>query len=105
MYIYNGAIAMTRLENKLIADLKAELSHLSPAAIIDHLFAHEMLCYRQMECEAIYRRFRQLRAAGRAKCRAMGDVAAHFGCSYEKVRAIIYSQIRKNSKEENGTED
>lgn len=95
---------MTRLENELIARLKTDLSHLSAPALIDYLFEHDMLCYRQMESEAVYRQFLALREAGRAKCRAMSDVANHFGCSYEKVRAIIYSQIRKNRKE-NGTED
>ena len=93
---------MTRLENELVTRLKTDLSHLPATALIDYLFEHDMLCYRQIESEAVYRQFRALREAGWAKCRAMGEVAHHFGCSYEKVRAIIYSQIRKT---ENGTED
>lgn len=96
--------SMTRLERELIGQLKTEFAHISGAELIDCLFERGMLCYRQIECQAIYRSYNALRSTGRAKCRAMGDVANHYGCSYEKVRAIIYAQT-KNETKENGTKD
>ncbi len=85
----------SQLRNTL-SQMVEDLDSPSPQQILDYLHTNRMLNYRAIERHAIRQEVEKLYKAGMGRCDAMVAVAEKIGCSYEKVRALIYQKSRKN---------
>lgn len=76
----------------IISALADEIETLSKISLIEYLHRHRLLDCRAIERQMIRREVTRLYESGMGRCDAMVLVADKMGCSYEKVRALIYQK-------------
>ncbi len=69
-----------------------ELRNMSADAALERLWQEGLIDVLALEYRAIRRAVERRYLAGEHKTRAMDAVADQFGCSYEKVRKIVYER-------------
>lgn len=70
----------------------AEMAMALSPSTIEYLYRNKLLNNRAIEQEVIRREVARLYAGGMRRCDAMVKVADMVGCSYEKVRALVYQK-------------
>lgn len=85
----------SQLRNTLLRMVE-DLESPSPQQILECLHKNGVLNYRAIERYAIRQEVEKLYGKGMGRCDAMVAVAEKLGCSYEKVRALIYQKTEKN---------
>ena len=76
----------------IVSALADEISSSSKISTLEYLHQHQLLDYRAIERRMIRREVDRLYESGMGRCDAMVLVADKMGCSYEKVRALIYQK-------------
>ena len=76
----------------IISALAEEIESHSKISFIEYLYRHRLLDCRAIERRVIRREVARLYESGMGRCDAMVLVADKMGCSYEKVRALIYQK-------------
>ncbi len=84
---------MSNRDKRVLHILKRKVEGKRPADIIDMLWREDMLNHLAMERQYIQEEVSHRVRNGESKVRAIEMVAYDIGCSYEKVRAVVY---RKN---------
>ncbi len=80
----------------LISNLAETVEPFSSKKTVEYLHQCGLLNYREIERHVIRREVEKLYNKGMGRCDAMVSVAESMGCSYEKVRALIYQKTKNN---------
>ena len=85
---------MTAHDKLILAVVEQEVKGLSKQQAIELLFAKGLLSTMICERIAIRRDFEKHVSNGVPRCRAIEESSVTFCCSYEKVRGIIYNNLK-----------
>lgn len=86
---------MGNRDKRVLYLLKRKVEGKPPAEIIDMLWREDMLNHLVMERQYIQDEVSRRVRNGESKMRAIEMVAYDIGCSFEKVRSVVYRKERK----------